>query len=170
MKLKEGSYENLITKGLQKDIHIAENNGMICKMDKIDEAESPSIIAQHIQRIINYRLADENMTQKKRIEFANKLIDFLTENDGEIIDYENILSAIISKDDDAILKATKKEIPRPLTGFRTSNLFTGGQSIVPMNVELERDIESADNIYIIVSFLRLSGLNLIYRSSPHPFA
>ncbi|MBO7433085.1 MAG: DUF3427 domain-containing protein [Salinivirgaceae bacterium] len=162
MKLQEGSYENLITKELQKDIRIAENNGMVCKKDKIDEAESPSIIAQYIQSIINNRLADEKLTQKKRIEFANKLIDFLTENDGEIIDNENILSAIISKEDDAILNATKKEIVRPLTGFRTSNLFTGGQSIVPMNVELERDIESADNIYIIVSFLRLSGLNLIY--------
>ena len=68
----------------------------------------------------------------------------------------------MSKHEEARLKATEQNVVRPLTGFRISNLFTGGQSKVPMNAEIERDIESADNIHLIVSFLKLSGLNLIY--------
>ncbi|MDO4190962.1 MAG: DUF3427 domain-containing protein [Bacteroidales bacterium] len=33
---------------------------------------------------------------------------------------------------------------------------------MPLNTEIERDIESADRISLIVSFLKLSGINLIY--------
>ena len=73
-----------------------------------------------------------------------------------------MLAAVVSKHEEARLKATEQNVVRPLTGFRISNLFTGGQSKVPMNAEIERDIESADNIHLIVSFLKLSGLNLIY--------
>ncbi|MFR3188365.1 MAG: phospholipase D-like domain-containing protein [Phocaeicola sp.] len=69
---------------------------------------------------------------------------------------------MISKPEEAKLKSTQQTLIRPLTGFRTSSLFTGGQSVVPLNAEIERDIASADRINLIVSFLKLSGINLFY--------
>ncbi len=163
MKLQEGSYENLITQQLQQEIEQANINGLVCKKDSIDTAESPSMLAGHINRLICNRLSDEELSAEERASFVNRLIEFLGENDEEKIADENqILAAVISRQEEANLIATRNKIVRPLTGFRTSSLFTGGQSDIPLSAEISRDIQTADRIFLIVSFLRLSGINLIY--------
>lgn len=163
MKLKEGVYESLVTNELENDMLQASKEGLVCRKDKIDEAESPSILAGHVNKIIRNKLSDEKLTVEERVGFANRLIEFLNaQDDDTIVDNNQMLAAVVSKHEEARLKATEQNVVRPLTGFRISNLFTGGQSKVPMNAEIERDIESADNIHLIVSFLKLSGLNLIY--------
>lgn len=163
MELKEGVYENLITNELKSNIQQTSDSGLVCKKNLIDEAELPNMLAEHIHKIVQNRLSDENLTAEERVGFVNQLIDFLgEEEEDEIADNEKMLTAVISSQEEARRKAIHQDIVRPLTGFRISNLFTGGQSKVSMDTEIERDIESADNIYLIVSFLKLSGLNLIY--------
>lgn len=160
MKLQEGAYENLITHALQSDMRQAATDGLVCKEDDIDEAESPLMLAEHVRKMVCNRLSDENLSAEERVDFVNRLIDFLgEEKEDKIADEHKMLSAVVSRQEDARLRATSQAPVRPLTGFRISNLFTGGQSKVPLNAEIERDIESADNIYLIVSFLKLSGLN-----------
>lgn len=173
MKLIEGTYENLITDGLKHDMLEASVEGLVCKQEDIDGAESPSMMTEHLSRIIRNRLSDENLTAEERASFVNRLIDFLGEdNEEKLVDENQMLSAVISQKDEAKLKATNQTLVRPLTGFRTSNLFTGGQSRVSLSSEIERDIESADSICMIVSFLKLSGVNLIFdhlkRFCSHP--
>lgn len=46
MKLQEGLYENLITQELLQEIEYANINGLVCKKDELDTAESPSILAE----------------------------------------------------------------------------------------------------------------------------
>jgi superfamily II DNA or RNA helicase len=163
MKLIEGIYENLITDGLRQDMLETSEVGLVCKQEDIDGAESPDMLASHLSKIIRNRLSDENLTAEERMDFVNRVIDFLGEDKQEkVVDEKQMLTAIVSAQEEARLRATKAELIRPLTGFRTSNLFTGGQSKVPLNAEIERDIESADSISMIVSFLKLSGVNLIY--------
>lgn len=163
MKLIEGIYENLITDGLKHDMQTAEERGLVCKQEDIDGAESPDMLAEHLSRIIRNRLSDENLTAEERTAFVNRLIAYLGEDEDEkVADDRQMLAAVVSAQEEARLKATNSTLVRPLTGFRTSNLFTGGQSRVPLNAEIERDIESADCISMIVSFLKLSGVNLIY--------
>lgn len=163
MKLQEGAYENLITEELQTDMRETECDGLVCKRDEIDDAESPSMLAEHIGRIVSNRLSDENLSAEERVAFVNRLIDFIGEQkEDRVVKDREMLSAVVSKQEEARLRATNQNLVRPLTGFRVSSLFTGGHGNVPLNAEIERDIESADNIYLIVSFLKLSGLNLIY--------
>ena len=163
MKLQEGAYENIITGELQQNMEQTESEGLVCKQEEMDGAESPSILAGHISKLIKNRLSDENLTADERADFVNGLIDFLGEDKNEkVVNGNTLLAAVLSKQEEARHKATGKELVRPLTGFRTSSLFTGGQSNVPLNAEIERDIESADTISLIVSFLKLSGVNLIY--------
>ena len=173
MKLIEGTYENLITDGLKQEMLNASVEGLVCKEDVLDSAESPHMMVDHLSRIIRNRLSDENLTAEERASFVNRLIDFLGEDKEEkLVDEKRMLAAVISQQEEARLKATKRNLARPLTGFRTSNLFTGGQSRVSLSSEIERDIESADSISLIVSFLKLSGVNLIYdhlkRFCSHP--
>lgn len=163
MKLQEGVYENLITDEVKREMRQASHEGWICQQDDIDEAESPSLLAEHVSRVIKNRLSDDHLSIEARVGLVNRLMDFLGEGANErIIEDRKLLSSVVSPQEEVRLRATNQEILRPLTGFRISNLFTGGQSKVPLNVEIERDIESADRIYLIVSFLKLSGLNLIY--------
>ena len=163
MKLIEGTYENLITDGLKREMLTSSEKGLICKQEDIDGAESPNMLTEHLSRIIRTRLSDENLTTEERAAFANRLIDFLGEEKEEkVVDDKQMLAAVVSRQEEARLKATNSTLVRPLTGFRVSNLFTGGQSHVSLSSEIERDIESADSICMIVSFLKLSGVNLIY--------
>ncbi len=163
MKLVEGTYENLITDGLMQDMQVASTNGLVCRQEDIDGAESPNMLTEHLSRIIRNRLSDENLTAEERALFVNRLIDYLGEGKEEkVMDDKQMLAAVVSRQEDARMKATGSTPVRPLTGFRTSNLFTGGQSRVSLSSEIERDIESADSICMIVSFLKLSGVNLIY--------
>jgi superfamily II DNA or RNA helicase len=163
MNLQEGAYENIITGELQQDMEQAESQGLVCRQEDIDIPEVPSMLAEHLNKLILNRLSDESLTSEEKTAFVNRLIDFIGEDAEEkIVDDKQMLSAVISKQEEVRLKATKLDLVRPMTGFRTSSLFTGGQSKVPLNAEIERDIESADRISLIVSFLKLSGVNLIY--------
>ena len=163
MELQEGIYENLITAELRHDMDECDRNGKVCKQEAIDEAESPAMLADHVQRIVRNRLSDESLSVEERVDFVNRLIEFLGEQkDEQIVEDRQMLSAVISKPEDVRIRTTKQDLVRPLTGFRISSLFTGGQSTVSLNSEIERDIESADTISLIVSFLKLSGVNLIY--------
>ena len=163
MKLIEGIYENLITDGLKQDIDAALSDGLVCKEEYIDDTDSTNMLADHLSKIIRNRLSDENLTAEERTEFVNRLIDDLGEDKEEkVVEGKKMLAAVVSRQEEARLKATNSTLVRPLTGFRVSNLFTGGQSHVSLSSEIERDIESADSICMIVSFLKLSGVNLIY--------
>lgn len=163
MKLPEGTYENIITNEIQTNIDDTQAEGLVCKEEEIDNAESPSMFAEHISRIIKNKLSDESISSEERADFINRVIDCIGDNEQEkIYQHEKILSAVVSQSTEAQLQATNKQLVKPLTGFRTSSLFTGSQSSISLNTEIERDIQSADNIYIIVSFLKLSGVNLIY--------
>ena len=163
MKLHEGAYENLITGCLQASMDQAAHEGLVCMKTNIDTAETPTMLADHIRNMVANRLSDESLTAEERVHFANRLIEYIGEaDDFSVVDEHQMLSSVVSKQKAVELGATGKDVVRPLTGFRTSSLFTGGQGRVPLNAEVERDIESADSIYLIVSFLKMSGLNLIY--------
>ncbi|MCQ2050704.1 MAG: hypothetical protein MJY74_00640 [Bacteroidaceae bacterium] len=163
MELVEGTYQNLITDGLKQDMQQAQDKGLVCRQEDMDSAETPNMLTDHISRIIRNRLADESLSAQERAQFVNRLIDFLGEDQTQkLVDDKQMLASVVTKQEEAQLKATSKTPVRPLTGFRTSNLFTGGQSRVSLSSEIERDIESADSISMIVSFLKLSGVNLIY--------
>lgn len=164
MKLVKGVYENIISEQISKDIEKAQDKGLICKKDNIDIAESPSMLSTYVSKIIKNKLNDDSLSLKDKKNYINKIIELLDNEDynDKIKEEDKLLTAVISCEDEIKLKATNKCLIRPLSGFRVSNLFTGGQNAISLGSEIERDIACANRIYIIVSFLRLSGINLIY--------
>ena len=83
MKLQEGSYENIITGELKQEMQRAESDGLVCKQEEIDNAESPSMLAHHINKLVLNRLSDENLSAEERTAFVNRLIEFLGEDQDE---------------------------------------------------------------------------------------
>lgn len=163
MKLQPGIYENLISESLRQDEVQTKQEGLVCVETEVDSAEHPRMLADYVATAVRKRLEDESLSPKERVQLVNRLLQDTNgeSTDNDLTDTTNILSAVITPDENARLQATSQELVRPQTGFRISNLFTGRQSPIPLNEELVRDIASADHIYLIVSFLKLSGVRLL---------
>lgn len=162
MKLKKGVYENLISHRVAEDIQQTEEAGLVCKTEQIDSAESAKLLADFVADAVRRKLEDSDVPVEDKIELTNKILSSADVNAAEILKKESkLLSAVISAQQDVEMKVTKKELVRPMSGFRVSNLFTGGQSGLSLGSEIMRDIASADQICIIVSFLRMSGIRMM---------
>lgn len=162
MKLKEGVYENLINERLLEDMRQTEQSGLVCKTEPMDAAESAKMLADFLAESIRRKLEDADVPVEDKIEMTNRILETADVDDDETLSLTpRLLSAVVSAQREAQLQATKQELVRPLSGFRVSNLFTGGQSGVSLGTEIMRDIASADQICIIVSFLRMSGIRMM---------
>lgn len=163
MKLKKGVYETLISSRVASDIRETEaDSSRQCETAPIDVAESAKLLAGYLSGVVRKRLEDSGLTVEQKAQIVNDILKSLSANGGErIVEEPQLLTAVMSSQRAAQLKATKQRVVRPLSGFRVSNLFTGGQSATPLGTEILRDVASADRIYIIVSFLRMSGIRMI---------
>lgn len=159
--LKKGIYENIISRMLEHRILQAENSALKCIRKNIDSAEAPKILADYLAKNIYEHLCDMDDVSAQ-MELANSLLKVANINDEFIIaDKDRLLTEVLTRQSFQLQKETNASTVRPLSGFRTSNLFTGGTSNISLGEEIRREISSADEIYLIISFLRLSGLRLI---------
>lgn len=159
-------YESLINRDVSEEIDKKKENNLIYK-EKLEPATSGSIISSYIKAVVekglrHYKSNSEDLS--KQIEVANKMIELLSKSVDEyelekhLITEENILKAIGDK---LLSKETMKEWT-PQTSISNSSLFTGGVHEPPVFAELKREIVSADRIDLLVSFIKFSGLRLIY--------
>lgn len=110
---------------------------------------------------------DEDSVEKA-IKLANDIIKKLAQDlyidDNNLVSTKSeILTAVIDKTECEFPDIAEriKEIT-PITSLIRSALFTGSNRQVSMESELKREILSADDICLLVSFIRSSGINLIY--------
>ena len=126
MKLTEGIYENLINERLATDMAQAEHLGLLCQQDDIDSAESPKMLAKYVADSIQRRLEEKGMSISEQMVYANKLLRSLESNQGENLKVgDKFLSSVVSAARNIEVN-NGAVLVRPLSGFRTSNLFTGG--------------------------------------------
>lgn len=163
MNLTEGVYEDLINNELNQAIEDSDAANIVCKTDDIDSAESPQMLANYVAKIVHRKLTEESLSNEERIRYVNNILQHSeVDNDELLVITKQYLSAVISKQKAAALSMTRQHIVRPESGFRVSNLFTGGQSALSLSSEIVKDIASADQICLIVSFLRMSGIRIMY--------
>ena len=160
MKLSQGIYENIINNEILSEINELTDSSV--KKLPIDKDESSVILSSYLSKLLKQKLEDNDSTEDS-IKLVNKLIQDFSDSDEYLIsDNEHFLAEVISNQKKVEQTAAKSETARPETGFLYSSLFTGRGSKIPLYSEIKKDIESSDEIYFIISFLKLSGLNLIY--------
>jgi len=160
MKLSQGIYENIINNEILSEINELTDSSV--KKLPIDKDESSVILSSYLSKLLKQKLED-NDSIEDNIKLVNKLIQNFSDSDENLIyDNENFLAEVISNQKKVEQAACKVQTARPETGFLYSSLFTGRGSKIPLYSEIKKDIESSDEIYFIISFLKLSGLNLIY--------
>ena len=159
--LKKGIYENIINQEVERDIQEAESQQLVCLREQIDAAESPKILADYLAKAIRQKLEDtEDMHD--RMTLVNRILaEYGLVEEVQIADTSNLLMEVMTQQKNLLQKHSRSETVRPQSGFRVSNLFTGGNSVLSLGEEIRREITSADEIYFIVSFLKLSGVRLL---------
>ena len=159
--LKQGIYEHIINQETEREMQKAEQSGLVCVQQQIDSAESPQMLANYLANAIRQKLEDTE-EQQDRVNLINRImIDAGLLDDKQIIKPADLLAEVITKQQSALQNQSNTQTIRPISGFRVSNLFTGGSSALSLGEEIRREIASADEICFIVSFLKVSGVRIL---------
>ena len=167
--MKNGIYEEIVNNKILKEIN---DDNLIIGKEKLDAEDAKNILTQYIANITkialkyirdDYRESEEYLL--KQIEICNGIIDLLKENlqdeefeDLKINESAEVLIYVYSKMNNT---SFNNEIIRPETSISRTSLFTGSKKEPNLNEEMKKEIFSADEICMLVSFIRWSGLRTI---------
>lgn len=159
--LKQGIYEHIINQETERKMQEAEQSGLVCVQQSIDDAESPQMLANYLANAIRQKLEDTE-EQQDRVNLINRImIDAGLLDDKQIVKPADLLAEVMTQQQSALQNQSNTQTIRPISGFRVSNLFTGGSSTLSLGEEIRREIASADEICFIVSFLKVSGVRIL---------
>ena len=169
--MQPGLYEQVINSALSNELSTVPD---ACKSTApIDTAEASKILAQYLTDIVQKGL--ENMQDngnglEGQIQLANSIVDTIKAATQEpdfgsmAVDEraEQLLALLRENDPRMATGKTAADIVRPETSIAQSSLFTGAIHEPQMYSELKKEIASADRIDMLVSFIKWSGLRLIF--------
>lgn len=159
--LKQGIYEHIINQETDRKMQEAEQSGLVCVQQPIDGAESPQMLANYLANAIRQKLEDTE-EQQDRVNLINRImVDAGLLDDKQIVKPADLLAEVMTQQQSALQNQSNTQTIRPISGFRVSNLFTGGSSTLSLGEEIRREIASADEICFIVSFLKVSGVRIL---------
>ena len=159
--LKQGIYEHIINQETDREIQEAEQSGLVCVQQQIDSAESPQMLANYLANAIRQKLEDTE-EQQDRVNLINRImIGAGLLDDKQIVKPTDLLAEVMTQQQSALQNQSNTQTIRPISGFRVSNLFTGGSSALSLGEEIRREIASADEICFIISFLKVSGVRIL---------
>ena len=168
--LHPGLYEQVINQKLDSELSTIPE---ACRSTApIDKAESSKVLAQYLADVVQQGLdnvADNGGDLSAQIALTNQIVD-LIQNTTKEADFasmgvtpraEQLLALLRENDPRLALGKTAASVQRPETSIAQSSLFTGAIHEPQMFSELKKEIGSADQIDMLVSFIKWSGLRLI---------
>lgn len=168
--LHPGLYEQVINQALDSELStISEARQSTAP---IDGAEASRILAQYLSGVVQQGLdnvIDNGGDLSAQISLANQIVS-LIQNTTKESDFasmsvaqraEQLLALLQENDPRLLLGKTAADMERPETSVAQSSLFTGAIHEPQMFSELKKEIGSADQIDMLVSFIKWSGLRLI---------
>ena len=165
-----GLYEQIINKLFEVKLEQLDSKRYYIGKKQIDSSNVAKYLSRYLYGLLEqvFSQLKQEETVEKAVGIANSIIktlacDFYLEDSDLLSAKSEILTAVIDK--------TKFEFPdiaerlkeiTPLTSLVNSSLFTGSSKQVTMESELKREIQSADEICLLVSFIKRTGINLIF--------
>ena len=158
--LQPGLYESLLTEQLRLAIAATTDRA---KLDTLDKAEAPTLLAQFLQLKIQQALENEDGDNhlEKRLEIANGILEALQRLSPDaagdkISDLSKALVGVLGIGQNILPAA-------PSSPLVLSSLFTGSAQRPQLSNELMAEMQSADQVDILISFIKNSGLRLLRR-------
>ncbi|GGM28011.1 type III restriction-modification system restriction subunit Res [Paraliobacillus quinghaiensis] len=171
----QGIYEEIVSKHLKSQLELLKKEDFEITKESLDVEEARKALSTYISAITRKALkyVRDNETNDKKalldqIETCNTIIDTLSKR----LDFEEfsrlqieeegeVLTSIYSKIN-SVRSVKKEKIIRPVTSIAESSLFTGSTVEPDMLSELKKEIMSTDEIDFLVSFIKWSGIRIIF--------
>jgi hypothetical protein len=129
---------------------------------KLDPEEEPARYTAFVSRVLEQALREER-DPTVRLEIANRVIELIS----GFQDHEHLANRTLLPDSRPLLveisppHALAARYVRPETPITETSLFTGAPGDPQMARELAAEMASADQVDILVSFIKWSGLRLL---------
>ena len=171
--LSTGVYEQIINRLFQSKLERVDTRRFYIGKKQIAKDDAVCILSKYLQRLIEVAFigTPEEQEADKYVEFVNSVIRFLgsefnvDDSELDLVDAQkSILTAIVDRTncDYPDIEEHLRSIT-PITTLSRCALFFGGDSL-DMESELNREILCADEICWVISFIKISGLNLLWNS------
>lgn len=167
--MKNGIYEEIINNKILKEIN---NEKLIVGKEKLDSEDAKTFLTQYIAEItktaLKYLRDEATEAQEyliKQIELCNDIIELLkqklNENEFEDLKIAESAEVLTYVYDKMNYTAFNNKVIRPEKSMARASLFTGAKMEPNLKEEMKREIFSSDEIYMLVSFIKWSGLRTI---------
>jgi HKD family nuclease len=168
--LRPGLYEQVVNKQISSELsEIPDARKAVAPIDK---AEASKVLVQYLSEVIQKGLdhvLEDGGNIAFQIALTNRIVKLIEQatSEGDFTSLsvderaEQILALLKEDDPGLVLGKTAKDVCRPETSIAQSSLFTGAVHEPQMFSELKKEINSADQIDMLVSFIKWSGLRLI---------
>ena len=172
--ISTGVYEQIINRLFLLKLNKVDAERFYIGKKLISKDDAVHILSKYLQHLIEVAFigTPEDQDVDKYIEFVNSVIRTLGKEfniDDTELDLVDAQKSILT----AVIDRTNCEYPdiekhlraiTPVTSLSRSALFFGGRGPADMENELNKEILCADEICWVVSFIKTSGLNLLWNS------
>lgn len=174
MAISQGIYEQIINTLFRSKLEQVDSERFFIGKKPITKHDAIHLLSKYLENLIEtvFASSDDNLSVEQCTDFVNTVITTLgqtfniNDSNANLIDAGNsILTAVIDKKDFNFpdIEEYINSIT-PATSLSRSTLFIGGSSPIDMQSELNKEILSADDICWVISFIKISGLNLVWDS------
>lgn len=160
MPLPAGIYDSLIDESLQSVL--TDHPEVRAVLAKLEDEEEPTRYALFVGQILERALSQQSSREARR-QLCNQLIRVISAEPATEFLTSKLLS---SAERQLLVEVTPPNyatagMPRPITSITESSLFTGSPREPQLVHELQREMQSADSMEVLISFIKWSGLRLL---------
>jgi HKD family nuclease len=158
--LPYGIYESLLDE--ESELLLERHPELRRTVEKLEPGEQPSRYAAFVAKVLEQALREQTDPQR-RLLLCNKILAQIAAEPGMEHFSGRKISAATKP---LLLEITPPEyvnagVPRPETPLAQSSLFTGSPQDPQLHHELQAEMQSADAVDILISFIKWPGLRLL---------
>lgn len=162
--LHPGLYEQVLTEGFSKRLKHAED--LASAISRLDPEEAHLYLGQHLYKLLQSALLAYPPTDRiqRQLALSNKILELLSSEFPDDFSPEDsvkngLLESLHPQHNTGLQNATPP--PRPGIPLSQSELLVNARGEYRVGHELEKEIQSADRIDLLCSFIKWSGLRLL---------
>ena len=165
--LVQGLYEQTITAALNREIR--EVDAELIAREGLDPAEAHEVLAGHLAQLARRALAsvsgDGNTLLKRQVAAANAIATAIlavapNANSADDLVHESA-ERLIEVLERTALPSPPKLTPRPNIPLSASALLVNGRDQPRIGTEVQRELESADQVDLLCAFVKWHGLRVL---------
>lgn len=163
-----GLYEQVVSRNLAGKLKEVPEEQKATR--QIDKAEGAKVLTSYLAPIIESYLAAVGEAAGKdarlsaQIEAVNRILSLISESSDVAVDASGQeLLAYLTKNE-VLLGKKASALPRPVSSMAETTLFTGAAKEPHLGAELAKELESANQCDLLVSFVKWGGLLLLLPS------